>query len=117
MKQVIIILFAIIISEGNQKYKKSDLIGAWEAVSITELETGEIELLEDEFDKFVVEVRLDSIYLYEDDVYAWKIEGDSIIVDWASFYIKELTSNNLTLVQYVYFFGEEKEEIKFKKIK
>lgn len=119
MKQILIILSFVIISGCATKYVASDLIGTWEAVSMTDLETGKIALPEIDFDRYVVEIRPDSLKEYEGDTYAWKLEGDSIFVSFFSFYIKDLDSEYLTVVHNPDLFGEgeRREEVKFKKIK
>ena len=102
MKQIIFILFAFIILSCNQNHEKGDLLGTWDFISATDIETGEVELPEGD-DKGFVEFRLDSLYLSWDDVYTWQIKGDSILIDGlASVYIKEMTSNRLT-VEYDFF--------------
>ncbi|MCF7560670.1 hypothetical protein L3X39_08470 [Sabulilitoribacter multivorans] len=103
MKQIIFILLTSIILSCNQNHKKDDFLGIWDVVSSTDFETGEVELLEKEF----VEFKLDSLYLISDfevnQVFAWRIEGDSIFLDEdGSVYIKELTANNL-VVEYDFF--------------
>ena len=97
MKQIILILFAFIVLGCNQDHQKNDLLGTWDFVSTIDLETGEVELPEGD-DKQFVEIRSDSLYLSWDDVYPWQIKGDSILIDdLPSVYIKELTSNTLTV--------------------
>jgi hypothetical protein len=105
MKQIIFILLACIILSCNQNHKKDDLLGIWDVVSLTDIETGEVELLENVTKEFV-EFKSDSLYLISDfevdKVFAWRIEGDSIFLDedgsvYISGYIKELTANNLTV--------------------
>ena len=103
MKQIIFILLAFIILSCNQNHKKDDLLGIWDVVSSTDIETGEVELSEKEF----VEFKSDSLYLISDletvEVFAWQIKGDSIFLDESgSAYIKELTNDNLT-VEYDFF--------------
>ena len=103
MKQIIFILLALIILSCNQNHKKDDLLGIWDVVSSTDIETGEVELSEKEFVEFV-EFKSDSIYLISDfevdKVFAWRIEGDSIFLDKdGSVYIKKLTKNEL-IVEY-----------------
>jgi hypothetical protein len=100
MKQIIFILLALIILSCSQNHKKDDLMGIWDVVSSTDIETGEVELSEKEF----VEFKLDSIYLISDfevdKVFAWRIEGDSIFLDKdGSVFIKKLTKNEL-IVEY-----------------
>lgn len=46
MKQIIFILLALIILSCNQNHKKDDLLGIWDVVSSTDIETGEVELSE-----------------------------------------------------------------------
>ena len=103
MKKLIFILFAFIILGCNQNFKKKgDLLGTWDVVSSTDIETGEIELPESDNLEFV-EFKSDSLYFGSDIVFAWRIEGDSIFLDEdGSVYIKELTVNNLT-VEYDFF--------------
>jgi len=97
MKQIIFILSAFIILGCNQNYKKDDLLGTWDIVSSTDIETGEVSLPESDDAEFV-EFKSDSLYLGSDIVYAWRIKGDSIFLDEdGSVYIKELTTNNLTV--------------------
>jgi len=113
MKQLIFILFAFIIAGCNQNYKKGDLLGTWDVVSSTDIETGEISLPESDDEAFV-EFKSDSLYLGLDIVFAWRIKGDSIFLDeLGSVFIKELTSTRLT-VEYD-FFGSER--LTFRKIK
>ncbi len=93
----------------NRKYEKFDLMGTWEIVSETDLETGEVYKPEDDDDKFVVDIRFDSLSPYEDEVYAWEIKKDSILVyvdGWPwSFYIKELSENRLLVEDEEWFSG------------
>ena len=103
MKQIIFILLTFIILSCKQNHKKDDLLGIWDVVSSTDIETGEVELSVKEY----VEFKSDSVYLISDfgsdKVFAWRIEGDSIFLDEdSSGYIKELTANNLT-VEYDFF--------------
>ena len=103
MKQIIFILLAFIILSCNQNHKKDDLLGIWDVVSVTDIETGEAKLSENVTKDFV-EFKSDSLYLFSDFdldfVYAWRIEGDSIFLNEDGFvYIKELTANNL-IVEY-----------------
>lgn len=116
MKLLVLILLVIIIPGCNQNYKKEDLVGTWEMLSITDIETGEVELLEVDFDQYVVEIKLDSLNQYEGDTYAWKLQGDSVFVDWMSFKIKELKPNTIIVVEYYDLWGESKKETKFRKI-
>jgi hypothetical protein len=46
MKQIIFILLALILLSCNQNHKKDDLLGIWDVVSSTDIETGEVELSE-----------------------------------------------------------------------
>ena len=113
MKRLIFILFSIIIVGCNNNYKKSDLLGTWDCISITDIETGEISIPEDE-DTFIAEFRSDSLYLSTEEVYAWQIKGDSIFLNGdLSVCIKELTPSSLTVELDV--FGEQR--LTFKKIK
>lgn len=104
MKKLIFILFAFIILGCNQNLKKKgELLGIWDVVSSTAIETGEVELLENVTKEFV-EFKSDSLYLISDfevdKVFAWQIKGDSIFLDeFGSVYIKELTKNEL-IVEY-----------------
>ena len=100
MKQLILSLLTFTLLSCNHHYKKDDLIGIWDVVSATDVETGEVELQKKES----VEIKTDSLYLISDlevqRVFAWRIEGDSIIIgDVGSVYINELTANNL-IVEY-----------------
>jgi len=105
MKQLIFILFSFIILSCNQNHKKDDLLGTWDFVSSTDIETGEITLPESDDAEFV-EFKSDSLYLSSDIVFAWQIKGDSIFLDeFGSVYIKELTGDKL-IVEYDFFFGE-----------
>lgn len=113
MKRLIFILFSIIIVGCSNNYKKSDLLGNWDCISITDVETGEISLPEGD-DKFLAEFRSDSLYLSTEEVYAWHIKGDSIFLnEGLSVFIKELTPSSLTVELDI--FGEQR--LKFKKIK
>lgn len=117
MKRVTVFLFVMIMFGCNQDYKKDDLIGIWEAVSVTDLQTGEVGLPEVDFDRLIVNVKLDSIYESEGDAYSWQIRGDSILVSWFSFYIKDVSPKYLTVVHYPFWGeGDERQEIKFKKL-
>jgi len=97
MKQIIFILFAIIIIGCNRNHKTSDLLGTWNCVSSTNIETEEILLPEDD-DMLIAEFRPDSLYLNTEEVYGWEIKGDSILLDGVAYvYIKELTPSSLTV--------------------
>jgi hypothetical protein len=104
MKKLIFILFAFIILGCNQNFKKKgDLLGTWGVVSSTDVESGEVELPESDNLVFV-EFKTDSLYLISnfevDQVFAWRIEGDSIFLkEGGSAYIKELTNDEL-IVEY-----------------
>jgi len=99
MKQIIFILFAFIILSCNQNHKKDHLLGTWDVVSSTDIETGEISLPESDDAEFV-EFKSDSLYLGSDIVFAWRIKGDSIFLDeLGSVYVKELTPVKL-IVEY-----------------
>lgn len=81
----------------NRKHKKFGLPGTCEMISETDLETGEVSRYKDDDDeKFVMD---DSLSPNEDDIYAWEIKKDSIMVyvdGWPwSFYIKELAGREL----------------------
>ena len=129
MKQIIIVICAVIISGCATKYKKRDLIGKWEEVSITNMETGEVEIREGEPDRILVLLTMDSLYtisehynFYPDDHIhekgiSWEVIGDSIFVDWMSFFIKELRSDHIILVEYASFPRNSKQETKFRRIK
>lgn len=103
----------------NKKYEKFDLLGTWEAVSETDLETGEVYEFQDD-DKMIVEIKFDSLAPYGDQVYAWEIEKDSILVyanGWPwSFNIKELTESEL-IIEGQEWFGDSIISTKFKKQK
>lgn len=102
MKQIIFILFVFIILGCNHNVKKSDLLGTWGVVSITDIETWEVELPESDDAEFV-EFKSDSLYLSSDKVFVWRIKGDSIFLDeFGSVYIKELTADKL-IVEYDFF--------------
>jgi hypothetical protein len=92
--------YLIELAKRNRKYEKFDLLGTWEMISETDLETGEVYWHQDDDDeKFLVDIRFDSLSPSEDDVYAWEIKKDSIMVyvnDWPwSFYIRELSGKKL----------------------
>lgn len=111
MKQLTLILFTIMLFGCSHKHKKVDLMGTWDLVSVTDIETGEVEFPELGKTDFV-QVSLDSVYLSWGDTYSWKIEGDSIFIDGlVSVYIKDLTLDEL-VVEYD-FFGEQ--QVKFNK--
>jgi len=97
MKQIVLILLAFIILSCDQKPKKDDLLGIWDVLSSTDIETGEVELPEKGF----VEFKSDSLYISDletVEVFAWQIKGDSIFLDKSgSAYIKEWTNDNLTV--------------------
>ncbi|WP_370479035.1 hypothetical protein [Tamlana flava] len=119
MKKLILILFAFIILGCDQNLKKKGvLLGTWDAISATDIETGEVSFPESDELAFV-EFKSDSLYLSPDlslgdKVFAWRIEGDSIVLfDEGNVYIKELTKNKL-VVEYD-FFG--KTQLNFKKRK
>ena len=107
MKQIIFLLLAFIILSCDQNHKKDDLLGIWDVVSSTDIETGEVELSED-LDAVFVEFKSDSLYLIsvlgaDTTIFAWRIKGDSIILDESgSVTIIELTKNELT-VEYDFF--------------
>ncbi len=91
--------------------KKETLIGTWEVVYATEIETGENNWPEDD-QKHVVVFKPDSVYVDSHIEYAWSIEGDSIVLDkYNAVYIKKLTKNELIVIYE--FFGEI--ELKLKK--
>lgn len=104
MKKLIFVLFAFIILGCNQNFKnKGHLIGTWDVLSSTYMESGKIEFPENDNLVFV-EFKTDSLYLISnfevEQVFAWRIEGDSIFLkDFGSIYIKELTKNEL-IVEY-----------------
>lgn len=106
MSKLIFILLAFLILGCNPNHKEKTLLGTWDFVSSTNLETGEVDFPEDDED--FVEFRIDSIFVSPTSMYAWKIKGDSIILEGIPkffdsgfysipFYIKELTSNKLTV--------------------
>jgi len=104
MKKLIFILFAITIIGCNSSHKTSDLLGIWDIVSSTNIESGDVELPDGDNLGFV-EFKSDSLYVIspfeEDMVFAWRIEGDSIFLkNFDSFYIKELTKNKLIVENY-----------------
>lgn len=99
MKQLIFLLFTFLLLGCNQNYTKGDLLGTWDVVSSTDIETGEVELAESDNVDFAV-FKSDSLYLNSDIVFAWQIKGDSIFLDEnGSVYIKELTADEL-IVEY-----------------
>jgi len=92
----------MLIISCTKNYKKSDLLGTWETVSLTDIETGDIELPESD-DDMLIEIKIDSIYLHRNDAYSWQIKGDSILInEIPSVYIKKLTKNEL-IVEYDFF--------------
>jgi hypothetical protein len=102
MKHFIVFLFAITILGCNENYKKGDLLGTWDFVSTTNIETGKVELPENE-DSVFVEIKSDSLYLDSYDTIAWRIVGDSVFLVAAdSVYIKKLTNDTL-IVEYDFF--------------
>jgi len=108
MKQIIFVLSAFILLGCNQNHKKDDLMGTWDWVSSTDLETGEVDFFDgDKYAEFV-EIKSDSIYVWLDldrhNDTPWRIEGDSIFLDDfnISLYIKELSQNAL-IVEYDYY--------------
>ena len=117
MKKLLIILLTFIFLGCNQNHKKDDLLGNWDVVSMTYTETGEIEFPESDDGEFIL-IKSDSLYLMlgsgSEKVFAWKIKGDSIILDEdGPVYIKELTANKL-IVEYD-FFGIIQLELKKRK--
>ena len=114
-------MFAFIILGCNQNLKKDDLMGTWDVVSETDIETGKVRFPESD-ELFFVEFKSDSLYLSPDlsasaDNVAWRIEGDSIFIndDEDAVYITELTDNELT-VEYG-FLSKRKYLVKLKKRK
>ena len=98
MIQKISLLLALIILVCNQNHKKDDLLGIWDGVSTTDIETG-AELLESDNTDYVV-FKSDSLYLISDSssdmVFAWEVKDNSIFLDeLGSVYIKELTADKL----------------------
>jgi len=93
-------MFALMILGCNQNLKKNfDIIGTWDVVSTTNIETGEV-LLPESNHKDFVEFKSDSLYLSSGEVFAWSIEGDSIFLEKSgAAYIKTLTKKEL-IVEY-----------------
>ncbi|HEY5687266.1 MAG TPA: lipocalin family protein [Yeosuana sp.] len=102
MKKPLFILLAFMILGCNQNLKKNGLlIGTWDLVSETDIETGEVRFPESDDLEFV-EFKSDSMYTsISSNPYkgsAWQIEGDSIFFNDAdAVYIKEMTDNELTV--------------------
>lgn len=104
MKNIILILFSIVMIGCNRNYEKSEFLGSWNCISSIDLETNELTIPEGE-EQLMVEFRSDSLYLFDysgmsilDDKYAWQIKGDSVLInDLGSFYIKELNAKSLTV--------------------
>ncbi|WP_027138025.1 hypothetical protein [Gaetbulibacter saemankumensis] len=114
MKQILSFLLVFTIIGCNSNYKKGDLLGTWELVSLIDIETGDVEWEKIDKSEFVL-FRSDSLYLISDTnsdkVFAWQIMGDSIVLDeMGSVYIKELTVDKL-IVEYD-FFGMTRLELK-----
>lgn len=117
MKQLIFYPLAFILLSCAQNFKKDDLLGIWDVVSSTDIETRKVELSENG-NKEYVEFKSDSLYLFSDldsdTVFAWHIEGDSIFLDESSsVYIKKFTKNEL-IVEYDFL---DKIQLKLKKRK
>ena len=115
MKNIIFILLVFTIIGCKQSHHRDNLIGTWDWVSSTDIETGEVELYDGDDSEFV-EFKSDSLYLIPDKVFAWRIEGDSIFLDddYLSVYIKEL-SNNALIVEFVLWGGKEQMTLKKRK--
>lgn len=101
MKRILFFLLAFMIVSCNQNPNKEYLLGVWDIVSSTDIETGQVDFSENDNKEFV-EFKSDSIYLISDvgsdTVFAWRSVGDSIFLDeYFSIYIKELTKNKLTV--------------------
>ena len=104
MKNIILILFSIVMIGCSRNYEKSDFLGSWNCISSIDLETNDLTILDGE-EQLMVEFGTDSLYLFDysgmsilDDKYAWQIKGDSILINGlGSFYIKELNANSLTV--------------------
>jgi len=99
MRKLLFILFVFIILGCNQNLKKKGLLlGTWDVVSETDIETGKVRFPESD-DLWFVEFKSDSIYVSSNpnEGAAWRIEGDSIFIDddKVPFYIKELSQNTL----------------------
>lgn len=81
MKQTIFFLFVFVAVSCSQNQQQDNLLGTWNIVSSTDIETGEVDLPEE---KLLVNFKSDSLYLNEDlgsgKVFAWKIKGDSIFL-------------------------------------
>lgn len=108
MKQIVFIFFAFILVGCNNYYKKSDLLGTWDAVAVTDVETGQKTFLEDDEILNVV-ATLDSLYFSEFmGVCAWQIEGDTILNVWETkgdtipYVIKEISPNKI-IIEYAFF--------------
>lgn len=108
MKQIVFIFFAFIVVGCNNYYKKSDLLGTWDAVAVTDIETGQKTFLEDD-EIFNVVATLDSLYFSEFmGVCAWQIEGDTILNVWETkgdtipYVIKEISPNKI-IIEYAFF--------------
>ena len=121
MKQLFFILVAVLLLSCSSKPKASDLLGTWDCVSSTNVETGEVSQPENN-ERFIVKIDKDSLSfpssqqdssIMFNNNYAWKIKGDSIVIDnLISVYIKQLTKTDLSVVYD--FLGEE--QLNFKKI-
>lgn len=121
MKQLFYILLTVILLSCSNKPKASDLLGTWDCISSTNVETGEVSLPED-YERFMVHFTKDSVTfprspedssIMLNNSFSWKIKGDSIVIDnLISVYIKQLTKTNLSVVYD--FLGEQ--QLNFKKI-
>ncbi|WP_242156864.1 lipocalin family protein [Aestuariivivens sediminis] len=123
MKQIIFILLAFILIGCEQNHKKNYLLGTWEFVSGTDMETGEVKFLEND-EKFIIVFKSDSVYEYDDpssfyddsspdEVYAWTIKNDSLFYgNWEGVYVKELTKVKLVLDVFGGFLGDWRIEYK-----
>lgn len=102
MKHWCYFLPAFILLSCQQPFEKDDLLGTWDIVSATDLETGEEELPPPD-EAYFVEIRTDSIYTQDGWAGAWELEGDSIRIDGiGSVFIKKLTSTDLTVEHSIY---------------
>ena len=97
MKPCYYFLLPFLLFSCQQPLEKDDLLGTWDMITLTDLETGEEERPQADEEAFVV-IRTDSIYSSDGLGYAWELDGDSIrIEDIGAVYIKKLTSEGLTV--------------------
>ncbi len=106
MKHILGILLACAILGCTQNHKKKALLGNWYFVSSTDMETGAVELPEQDNVEFV-RFGPDSLYLMSQsdtiNYFAWRIKGDSILLnEFGAVYIKALTKDQL-IVEYDFF--------------